>query len=194
MKLSVPSIPDSRGLHSINASTQAGPLMDSRIVLLSVGLLVLAGCPDTYRVEPLSLEDAALVDRIQQELDEYPRIREAQDRVLTFARHLEGGDCQSAWHMLSRRYREGFAATAGGVDEARQLFCEGYLWKAGVVSRVDWTRSVLGPNPFYVTSPPPEIEVVTPEGEELFFVVQRDGSYTSFLLVAEPDGEGIEPF
>jgi hypothetical protein len=31
-------------------------------------------------------------------------------------------------------------------------------------------------------------------GEELFVVVQRDGSYKAFLLVSQGESRGIEPF
>ena len=169
-------------------------MLHRRIAMLLGATLVLAGCQESYRVEPLLLENQQLMSQTIAGYDDAGRIDIARQAAVSFAKAYEDGRCDEAWVVLTPRYRAAFATTAGGEAEARQQFCDGYRVKGDMLVKGDWPALVLGPSPHYITSVPPELEVQSAKGRELYFVVQKDGSYTSFLLMDEGENRHIEPF
>jgi len=157
-------------------------------------LVLLVSCGESYRVEPLLLEKRAVAAGVIQEYDDAPRIREAELLVGKFVRHLKAEECNAAWQMLTTGYRQRFADLAGDMGEAEGMFCKGYSVSGEMLVQGDWQTFLLGDKAFYMTSPPTEMGLVSRPGEELFYVVQRDGGYRAFLLVAEEGSSRIEPF
>lgn len=153
-----------------------------------------AACGSSYRVEPLSLEKQPQVKQVLWSYGDKEKLEFAEDVLVTFSRAYDGGRCDEAWGMLTTRYRQRFADAAGGPGEAREMFCSGHRIHQEKIEQCDWSRFIAGPKPHYVTSPPPEMKVRPGPGEQLFYVVQRDGTYTSFLLVKEEGGRRLEPF
>jgi len=145
-------------------------------------------------VEPLGLEKRAQVKQVLSSYGDKERLERAEDTLVTFSKAYDGGRCDEAWGMLTTRYKERFAGAAGSAGEAREMFCSGHRIHQEKVEKCDWKKFIAGPNPHYVTSPPPEMKVRPGPGEQLFYVVQRDGTYTSFLLVKEDGGHRLEPF
>lgn len=160
----------------------------------SVLLVLLAGCGEVVRIEPLVLEDPAMRLKVSATQDDVEAILRAEAIVKVFLDAQEGGDCNRAWGLLSVGYRASFGAQSGGEDAARQQFCEGLVWLPPVFVKRPWREVLLGPRPVYMATRPGEIPIDVPAGHELFFVVQADGGYRAFLLVSEGGGVLLEPF
>ena len=157
-------------------------------------MVLLVSCGDSYRVEPLLLEKRAIAAGVVQQYKDAPRLQEAERLVGEFVRHLKEDRCSAAWQMLSSRYRKRFADLAGELAEGERMFCNGYSLSDEMFVQGDWQTILLGDKAFYMTTPPTEMALKNRPGEELFYVVQRDGGYRAFLLVSEGERAGIEPF
>ena len=165
-----------------------------RIVALLLTAAWAVSCGSSYRVEPLSLEKRPQVKKVLASYGDVERLERAEEALVSFSKAYDSGRCDEAWGMLTTRYRELFASAAGSAGEARDMFCSGHRIHQEKIEKCDWGKFIAGPKPHYVTSAPPELKVNPGPGEQLFYVVQRDGTYTSFLLVKEESGHRLEPF
>jgi hypothetical protein len=172
--------------------------MAARICMgwMAAGLACLAlACGDAYRPEPLLLEGYVQVtpEWVQEQTGEDEEVAQARATVDRFLKAVEGEECGRAWEMLSLRYRDAFVKAAGGADAAG-LFCQGNRVAGDAVVKCDWRQVLLGPDPYYLSSVPPEAGFPVEAGQELYFSVQRNGGYTAFVLVHEKGGPHLEPF
>ncbi len=156
-------------------------------------LVVLGACGESYRVEPLLLENQEIARGVVANYKDADRVDGAEAVVARFVKSVRSGDCQAAWEQLSSRYRARFAEVAGQED-ARGLFCEGYKVQGDMLVKGDWVEFLLGDQAFYMTTVPPELGLQASGSEELLYVVQRDGSYRALLLVKESGSSRLEPF
>ena len=166
----------------------------NRIVAWLLVMSWVVACGSSYRVEPLVLEKRPQVKKVLASYGDVEQLEQAEEALVSFSKAYGAGRCDEAWGMLTTRYRERFAGTAGSAGEAREMFCSGHRIHQEKVEKCDWGKFIAGLKPHYVTSAPPELKVNPGPGEQLFYVVQRDGTYTSFLLVKEEDGHRLEPF
>jgi hypothetical protein len=146
------------------------------------------------RVEPLLLEGQSEVKTIVASYDDADRIEAARAMVEEFVSSLDEGRCERSFEMLSLRYRSRMEAASGGADAARSEFCDGKRENGGRLEPCDWVELLVGKHPHHLITPPPDMGLESGPGEELFVVVQRDGSYKAFLLVSQGESRGIEPF
>jgi len=160
------------------------------------GLAILAtaaACGDSYRVEPLLLESRQVAVKVVTAYDDKDAIGGAEQAVFGFAEAYAAGRFEDAWEMLTLGYRGRLAAVAGGPEEAFRHFSQGYRLEGEMLVQGDFAAVLPGPQPYYVTSPPPEVGKVDVGKAELYYVVQRDGTYRSFLLSTESGKTRIEP-
>jgi len=165
------------------------------VIAFGVGMVILAAvsCGDAYRVEPLLLESRQVAVKVVGAYGDKEAIARAEQAVFGFSEAYAAGRYQEAWDMLAAAYRGRLAAVAGGADEAFRQFGEGYRLEGDMLVQGDWAAVLPGPQPYYVTSPPPEAGKVDVGKAELFYVVQRDGTYRSFLLSREDGKARLEP-
>ncbi len=169
---------------------RSGPLV---LLVCALVALALTGCGESYRVEPLLLEQRELARGIVENYDDAARIKAVELLVGRFIKHLQGKECDAAWGMLTSGYQVRFSAVAQQED-AQGLFCEGYKVDGEMLVKGDWVEFLLGAQAFYMTTVPPELGFVGEGNRELFYVVQRDGTYRA-LLVEGPAGRArLEPF
>lgn len=153
------------------------------ILLLS---LFWTACGSDYRVEPLNLEPRSIVKKVVLSYDEEQRIPLAETTVVAFVKAMRSSNCALGWGLLTQRFQEQFTKVAGGEAAAIDQFCAGYRFTGdGELEAVDWSTLFVGKQPHFITTPPPEVGIKVPEGELLYFVIQRDGSYTSFVMLAQ---------
>jgi len=163
-----------------------------RVVAVLCIFGALAACRESYRIEPLLLENRQIVERTIKSYEDEERIGLARQAAIEFVKAYRDGKCEAAWDMLTDRYKALFAHVAG--DDARKQFCEGYRVKDDMLVQGAWSDFVLGARPHYITSVPPEMGAESIAGEDLFFVVQKDGTYTGFILMDGAGEPSIEPF
>lgn len=162
--------------------------------------VLLAACSSDYRVEPLNLEPRSMVKKVILSYDEEQHIPLAETTVVAFVKAMRAGNCALGWGLMTTRFQQGFVKVAGSEEAAFGQFCSGYRFtRDSELKAVDWTTAFVGMQPHFVTTPPPEVGIQVPEGEHLYFVVQRDGTYTSFIMLATEVGDDqwagrIEPF
>jgi hypothetical protein len=166
----------------------SGPL-----ALIICLVVIGAGCGERYRVEPLLLEQRDLARGIVQNYDDAARIEAAESLVGKFIKHLRSEECDAAWGLLTPGYQTRFAAVAQQED-AQQLFCEGYKVDGEMLVKGDWVEFLMGTQAFYMTTVPPELGLVTGGDRELFYVVQRDGTYRALLVAGLAGRARLEPF
>jgi len=155
--------------------------------------LVVVGCGESYRVEPLLLEQRELARGIVGNYDDSARIDAAESLVGRFIGHLRSKECDAAWSLLTEGYQKRFAVVAQ-QESAQQLFCEGYKVDGEMLVKGDWIEFLLGAQAFYMTTVPPELGLVAEGNRELFYVVQRDGTYRALLLEGPVGNARLEPF
>ena len=168
--------------------------MDLRVgaaLLLLTGVLA---CGENYRIEPMMLDTPATALQIVDDYSDHKDIQSATVRLKAFVQAVDQGQCGQAWGMLASRYQKRFVSASGSSSEAQQLFCQGYVLKGDALVEGNWKETVLGRNPHYLTTPPPEMEIEKPSGAQLFYVIQRDGSFVAVLMVKEAGERRIEPF
>jgi hypothetical protein len=163
------------------------------VLAAGIGVTIIAACGDSYRVEPLLLESRQVAVKVIGSYDDKDAIARAEHAVFGFAEAYAQGRFPEAWDMLTTSYRGRLAQLAGGADEAFRQFSEGYRLEGEMLVQGDWTSVLPGPQPYYVTSPAPEAGKVDVGKAELFYVVQRDGTYRSFLLLREDGKARVEP-
>ncbi len=162
-------------------------------VLLSMAGIMGSGCGDAYRVEPLMLESRQVALAVVGSYGDREAIARAEQAVFGFAEAYVAGRFEEAWDLLTPAYRARVASVAGSADEAFRQFRDGYRLEGEMLVQGDWTAVLPGPQPYYVTSPPPEAGRVDVGKSELFYVVQRDGTYRSFLLSRDGEKTRVEP-
>jgi hypothetical protein len=162
--------------------------------LLLLGALSLEACGEIYRFEPLMLENQVIASQVVSRYDDHALISSCEQLVKQFVQHLKDDDCNSAWGLLGNRYRSNFAAVAGSDETARSQFCEGYKVQDEMLVKGDWVDFLMGSRAYYLTTVPPELEMVKSGQEDLLYVVQRDGTYRALLFIKEDGTRKIEPF
>lgn len=166
----------------------SGPL-----VLLMYMALVVVGCGESYRVEPLLLEQREVARGIVGNYDDAVRITAVESLVGRFIKHLRSKECDAAWKLLTSGYQARFVRVAQ-EENAQQLFCEGYKVDGEMLVKGDWVEFLLGAQAFYMTTVPPELGLVSEGNRELFYVVQRDGTYRALLVEGSAGQARLEPF
>lgn len=170
----------------------SGPLA-LLISVLAATAVSLAACGESYRVEPLLLEQRELARGIVENYDDASRIAAAETLVARFVKHLKSDECSAAWGMLTAGYQARFSGVAQQED-AQALFCEGYKVDGEMLVKGDWVEFLLGTQAFYMTTVPPELGLVGEGHRELFYVVQRDGTYRALLVEGLTGQARLEPF
>ncbi len=156
-------------------------------------VLVVAACAGKYRVEPLLMEPSVMGDRVVESHRDAREVQQAKALVETFLKAAEGGSCSLAWSHLSTRYRERYLRAAGADGSVMDLFCRGLVLDGDVLLESSWRIRILGRRPHRIVSSPPEMSVRPGKGEGLFHVIQKDGSYVSFVVLTEGSDRKIEP-
>ena len=162
-------------------------------ILWGPAFVFMVACSGSHRIEPIVLEDAKSIKMVTAEFDDAETVKQAKTLALAFSKAAEDGRCETAWKLLSTRYRKRFRDSSDTQDPVK-LFCDGYVLKGDFLAQNGWKETILGERPLYVTTPPPELDASSSPDQALFYVVQQNGSYTSFLVVNERGQARIEPF
>jgi hypothetical protein len=161
------------------------------VVVMTLGT---AACAAKYRVEPLLMEGSVMGDKVVDSHRDAKEVKEVGALVEAFLGAAEGESCSLAWPQLTTRYRERYLRAAGADGNVTDLFCRGLVLDGDVLRESSWRVRILGRRPHRIVSPPPEMPVRLGKGESLFHVIQKDGSYVSFVVLTEGPDRKIEPF